>query len=61
MPPEPDPNNPYDMPGPDGCLLCGVIGGLALTLLIAFFLYKGIKHFELTLPSKVIAPRHEVR
>ncbi len=59
---DPDPNDPYagERPGPEGCLLCGVLGGLALTLLIAFGIYKTIRHFELTLPSKIIAPRHEV-
>lgn len=53
-----DPNDPYDgrSPGPDGCLLCSVAVGLLITVAIAFLIYKGIRHFELTLPSKIMAP-----
>jgi hypothetical protein len=52
---DPDPN---DMPHDDAedCVMCGVILGLALTLLIAFGVYKGIKYFELTLPPQIVAP-----
>jgi hypothetical protein len=52
---DPDPN---DMPHDDAedCVMCGVILGLALTLLIAFGIYKGIKYFELTLPPQIVAP-----
>lgn len=52
---DPDPNDmPHD--NPDGCPLCGIVLGLALTLLIAGALYSGIRYFELSLPSKILAP-----
>ena len=55
-------NDDYDhemMGDPDDwgrstCPVCGVILGLALTLLISFGAYKAIQHFHLTLPVKAI-------
>lgn len=55
---DPDPNDPYNgqTPGPEGCLVCSVFIGLLVSVAIAYLIYIGIRHFELTLPSKIMAP-----